>query len=349
MKKMERNGKRTERPLPQNAGARPRNTARNRSAAPQNMRVRAGGRRRKRGPNRGCFVVVLLCLLAAITLAVVWLTWDQQPEGDPVLPAEEQEQTTQPSEETPQEQPSDQQQTEEQPADEEQTGEQTEEQSQYEQLAQQFAQEKQEYYLLLANTDNPLPEDWTVETEEVQNGYEMDARVAPAMREMIDAAAADGVDLLVCSAYRSIEKQQSLFDTSVQNYMAQGMTEEEATAKTATETAIPGTSEHQTGLAADIVTPTHQTLDPEFADTEAGQWLSEHAYEYGFVLRYPADKQDVTGIIYESWHYRFVGKTHAKLMKESGLCLEEYLQQEVPEGYTGIADPYADPQTDLVQ
>ena len=228
---MERNGKRTERPLPQNAGARPRNTARNRSAAPQNMWVRAGGRRRKRGPNRGCFVVVLLCLLAAITLAVVWLTWDQQPEGDPVLPAEEQEQTTQPSEETPQEQPSDQQQTEEQPADEEQTGEQTEEQSQYEQLAQQFAQEKQEYYLLLANTDNPLPEDWTVETEEVQNGYEMDARVAPAMREMIDAAAADGVDLLVCSAYRSIEKQQSLFDTSVQNYMAQGMTEEEATAR----------------------------------------------------------------------------------------------------------------------
>ena len=188
-----------------------------------------------------------------------------------------------------------------------------------------------------------------METEEVQNGYEMDARVAPAMQEMIDAAAADGVDLLVCSAYRSIEKQQSLFDTSVQNYMAQGMTEEEATARTATETAIPGTSEHQTGLAADIVTPTHQTLDPEFADTEAGQWLSEHAYEYGFVLRYPADKQDVTGIIYESWHYRFVGKTHAKLMKESGLCLEEYLQQEVPEGYTGIADPYADPQTDLAQ
>ena len=97
--------------------------------------MRAGGRRRKRGPSRGCFVVVLLCLLAVITLAVVWLTWDQQPEGDPVLPAEEQEQTTQPSEEMPQEQPSDQQQTEEQ------TGEQTEEESQYEQLAQQFAQE----------------------------------------------------------------------------------------------------------------------------------------------------------------------------------------------------------------
>ena len=161
---------------------------------------------------------------------------------------------------------------------------------------------------------------------------------------MIQAAAEDGVDLMVCSAYRSVEKQQQLFDSSVQRYMAQGMTEEEAYAQTATETAIPGTSEHQTGLAADIVTPTHQTLDPEFADTDAGKWLSEHAHEYGFVQRYPEDKQDITKIIYESWHYRFVGKTHAKLMKESGLCLEEYLQQEVPEGYTGIRDPFEDPQ-----
>ena len=91
---------------------------------------------------------------------------------------------------------------------------------------------------------------------------------------------------------------------------------------------------------ADIVTPTYQMLDAGFADTPAGQWLSEHAAEYGFVLRYPQDKQEVTGIIYESWHYRFVGKTHAKLMKESGLCLEEYLQQELPEGYTGASDPY---------
>lgn len=214
----------------------------------------------------------------------------------------------------------------------------------YQQLAEDFAKEKEEYYLLLANPDNPLPEDWTVETEEVQGGFVMDSRVAGAAREMIQAAAEDGVDLMVCSAYRSVEKQQELFDSSVQRYMAQGMTEEEAYAQTATETAIPGTSEHQTGLAADIVTPTHQTLDPEFADTDAGKWLSEHAYEYGFVLRYPEDKQDITKIIYESWHYRFVGKTHAKLMKESGLCLEEYLQQEVPEGYTGIRDPFEDPQ-----
>ena len=218
--------------------------------------------------------------------------------------------------------------------------EQSSQETKQQQLAEEFAKEKEEYYLLLANAENPLPQDWSIQTEEVQNGYEMDKRAAPAMREMIQAAKEDGVELMLCSAYRSIEKQQQLFDRSQQAYMAQGMSKEEAYAKTATETAIPGTSEHQTGLAADIVTPTYQMLDAGFADTPAGQWLSEHATEYGFVLRYPQDKQEVTGIIYESWHYRFVGKTHAKLMKESGLCLEEYLQQELPEGYTGASEPY---------
>lgn len=218
--------------------------------------------------------------------------------------------------------------------------EQSSQETKQQQLAEEFAKEKEEYYLLLANAENPLPQDWSIQTEEVQNGYEMDKRAAPAMREMIQAAKEDGVELMLCSAYRSVEKQQQLFDRSQQAYMAQGMSEEEAYTKTATETAIPGTSEHQTGLAADIVTPTYQMLDAGFADTPAGQWLSEHAAEYGFVLRYPQDKQEVTGIIYESWHYRFVGKTHAKLMKESGLCLEEYLQQELPEGYTGASDPY---------
>ena len=218
--------------------------------------------------------------------------------------------------------------------------EQSSQETKQQQLAEEFAKEKEEYYLLLANAENPLPQDWSIQTEEVQNGYEMDKRAAPAMREMIQAAKEDGVELMLCSAYRSVEKQQQLFARSQQAYMAQGMSEEEAYAKTATETAIPGTSEHQTGLAADIVTPTYQMLDAGFADTPAGQWLSEHAAEYGFVLRYPQDKQEVTGIIYESWHYRFVGKTHAKLMKESGLCLEEYLQQELPEGYTGASDPY---------
>lgn len=276
----------------------------------------------------------MILLLGAITVGAVLLAQNNQ------KPSEEQnnQQSQSSDEETiEEEQPT-------QPKEEETQQEESSEEQDTQKLAEEFAQEKQEWYLLLANVDNPLPQDFTVETEVVQNSFEMDARVAQTMRDMIDAAAKDGVDLLVCSAYRSIEKQQTLFDEQVQIYLNQGKSQQEAYDLTASAIAIPGTSEHHTGLAADIVTPTHQTLDPEFADTEAGQWLQEHAWEYGFVLRYPEDKQDVTKIIYESWHYRFVGKTHAKLMKESGLCLEEYLQQEVPEGYTGISDPFADPQ-----
>ena len=276
----------------------------------------------------------MILLLGAITVGAVLLAQNNQ------KPSEEQnnQQSQSSDEETiEEEQPT-------QPKEEETQQEESSEEQDTQKLAEEFAQEKQEWYLLLANVDNPLPQDFTVETEVVQNCFEMDARVAQTMRDMIDAAAKDGVDLLVCSAYRSIEKQQTLFDEQVQIYLNQGKSQQEAYDLTASAIAIPGTSEHHTGLAADIVTPTHQTLDPEFADTEAGQWLQEHAWEYGFVLRYPEDKQDVTKIIYESWHYRFVGKTHAKLMKESGLCLEEYLQQEVPEGYTGISDPFADPQ-----
>lgn len=123
--------------------------------------------------------------------------------------------------------------------------EQSSQETKQQQLAEEFAKEKEEYYLLLANAENPLPQDWSIQTEEVQNGYEMDKRAAPAMREMIQAAKEDGVELMLCSAYRSVEKQQQLFDRSQQAYMAQGMSEEEAYAKTATETAIPGTSEHR--------------------------------------------------------------------------------------------------------
>lgn len=272
---------------------------------------------------------ILILLLCAGTLAGVFWA-DRHKAESPEAPQ------TQPEQD-----PSNEQGGEENSAEEEQKQEEEQEQ---EKLAAEFAKEKREWYLLLANVDHPLPEDFMPETQEVQNGYQLDSRIAALAQQMIEDARQDGVELLVCSAYRSIEKQTTLFDKMKQDYLAQGMSEEEAYAKTATAIAIPGTSEHQTGLAADIVTPSHQTLDPEFADTAAGQWLLEHAHEYGFVLRYPEEKQDITKIIYESWHFRFVGKTHAKLMKEQNLCLEEYLELEVPEGYPGIQDPFEDPQ-----
>lgn len=98
----------------------------------------------------------------------------------------------------------------------------------------------------------------------------------------------------------------------------------------ATEVAVPGTSEHQLGLAVDLVDASYQVLDEAQASTPAQQWLMEHCWEYGFILRYPAEKQDITGIIYEPWHYRYVGRDHAQSIRQSGQCLEEFLQAEHP-------------------
>ncbi len=182
--------------------------------------------------------------------------------------------------------------------------------------------------LLLANPENPLPEDFAVEElVEVQGTFKMDARVADAMKQMIADAKAEGVDLLICSAYRGIQRQQELFDAEVARQISYGKSKADAEAITATMIAVPGTSEHHTGLAADIVTPAHQTLDPQFMDTKAGQWLYNNAADYGFILRYPEDKQEITQIIYESWHYRYVGVEHSKTIMERGICLEEYLEQ----------------------
>lgn len=98
----------------------------------------------------------------------------------------------------------------------------------------------------------------------------------------------------------------------------------------ATEVAVPGTSEHQLGLAVDLVDASYQVLDEAQASTPAQQWLVAHCWEYGFILRYPAEKQDITGIIYEPWHYRYVGRDHAQAIRQSGQCLEEFLQAEHP-------------------
>ena len=108
--------------------------------------------------------------------------------------------------------------------------------------------------------------------------------------------------------------------------MREGLSREEATAQAGTVVAVPGTSEHQTGLAVDLVDKSYQHLDDAQASTDVQQWLMENSWKYGFILRYPAEKSDVTGIIYEPWHYRYVGKPAAREMRELGLCLEEYIE-----------------------
>ncbi|MDL2220420.1 M15 family metallopeptidase [Eubacteriales bacterium OttesenSCG-928-N14] len=182
------------------------------------------------------------------------------------------------------------------------------------------------WMLILANADNPLPDGFAPQTAKAQGNYLMDARAVQPMQQMIAAAKADGVTLNLTSAYRTKEYQQGLFDNKVQRLMNVGKTREQAEAEAATVVALPGTSEHQTGLAVDIITPSYTTLDEGFANTDAFAWLQAHAAEYGFVLRYAKEKQDITGIIYEPWHYRYVGIEHAARMNENNWCLEEYLQ-----------------------
>ena len=108
--------------------------------------------------------------------------------------------------------------------------------------------------------------------------------------------------------------------------MREGLSREEATAQAGAVVAVPGTSEHQTGLAVDLVDKSYQHLDDAQASTEVQQWLMENSWKYGFILRYPEEKSDVTGIIYEPWHYRYVGGPAAREMRELGLCLEEYIE-----------------------
>ena len=184
-----------------------------------------------------------------------------------------------------------------------------------------------DWRLTLVNNNVALPEDWQITTKvaEASTQKELADEAADAYMQMKQAAAVDGVELLLCSGYRTVEYQQNLFDQEKQKWLDDGLSDQEAYDKAKTVVAVPGYSEHNSGFAADIVTPGHQTLDSAFANTDTAKWLFEHAPEYGFILRYPEDKQAITGIIYEPWHYRYVGVENAKAITESGKCLEEYL------------------------
>lgn len=187
--------------------------------------------------------------------------------------------------------------------------------------------EARDWNLLLVNPWNEIPEDFSVELHSVGGGHSVDARCADALLELLSACRAAGYSASVCSSYRTQAYQQSLFDQRVAARMAQGMTRAEAEARTAQSTAVPGTSEHQIGLAVDLVDSGYWRLDSTQANRPTQQWLMQHSWEYGFILRYPSDKKEITGIIYEPWHYRYVGKDAAKTIYEQEICLEEYLQE----------------------
>ena len=195
--------------------------------------------------------------------------------------------------------------------------------------------ENNEEYLLLANKETPLGQDYKPAnltkleckvTKDEDHYLREDA--ALALYAMMLEMSISGIDdVSVTSSYRSYANQSWLFGYYKEQHMKEGMSEAEAEAAVLVYSARPGTSEHQTGLCVDFTTDSiGGAVDDKFESTDAFEWLYENAYKYGFVLRYPKDKTDVTGYKYESWHYRFVGRTAAVEMKELGVCLEEYLE-----------------------
>ena len=178
-----------------------------------------------------------------------------------------------------------------------------------------------EWNLILVNPWNSLPDNYSVTLTQLKNGQSVDERCYPDLQEMMDACRAAGLSPVICSSYRTQEYQEGLFNNQVENLVAQGYSRAEAEKEAGTVVAVPGTSEHQLGLAVDIVDVNYQLLDRGQEETEVQKWLMEHCWEYGFILRYPESKSEITGIIYEPWHYRYVGKKAAKEITESGICL----------------------------
>lgn len=189
-----------------------------------------------------------------------------------------------------------------------------------------FEVDLDDWKYILVNELHPLSREFEPQLARTYDGQQVDERMKEALETMIDDAKEEGLNMLICSSYRDYKKQDSLMDKSIAKYVKSGMTYTEAFFKTKEMIALTGASEHHTGLAVDIVGRSHQSLDRAQADTKEAKWLNEHAAEYGFILRYPEDKEDVTMISFESWHYRYVGVEAAAFMKENNLCLEEFVE-----------------------
>ena len=179
----------------------------------------------------------------------------------------------------------------------------------------------EEWNLIVVNRWNELPEDYSVELTELSNGQKVDSRIYPYLQEMFDAARAEGIYPIVREGYRTAEEQQEILDDKIQTYINQGYSQVKAERTVKEWVALPGTSEHQLGIAVDI-----NADKSKCSNEEVYAWLAENAYKYGFVLRYPPGKQKITGTSYEPWHYRYVGIEAADEINERGICLEEYFE-----------------------
>lgn len=182
------------------------------------------------------------------------------------------------------------------------------------------ADESLGWNLMLVNSQYRIPDDYSVELIRLSNGEQVDSRIYPDLQEMFDDARGAGYSLFVRAGYRSEEDQEDLMEDKIEAYRQEGYSQREAEHEAEKWVAKPGTSEHELGLAVDI------NAEGQTDGNRLYQWLAEHSWKYGFILRYPAEKEEITGIDYEPWHFRYVGKQAAKEMYEQDLCLEEYVR-----------------------
>lgn len=181
-------------------------------------------------------------------------------------------------------------------------------------------------YLMLVNRFEPIPEGYEhrLRLKEV-SGKLFEKQTAAALIELLNDAQRDGVEIEVISGHRSAEYQQMLWEKEISKEMAGGLGYRQAVEKVSQTLALPGSSEHATGLAVDFAAKGKDDVDNSFASSEQAVWLERNAHRYGFILRYPRLKEHITGISFEPWHYRYVGVGSARIIKENGICLEEFL------------------------
>lgn len=180
----------------------------------------------------------------------------------------------------------------------------------------------EDWKLVLVNKENPLPENFTIGLENIDSTKQFDKRAIGELKQMIQEMKKSGVNnIWVQSAYRSTEYQKTLYDNKINDYLSKGATIEEAEILTSEYINKPGESEHNLGLAVDF-----NNVDNDFENTKAYTWLNENAKNYGFIMRYPEEKSEITGVEYEPWHWRYVGKEHSYKMEELNMCLEEYIE-----------------------
>ena len=183
--------------------------------------------------------------------------------------------------------------------------------------------------LILTNAEYPVPEDYAVTLRDVPGtDQKVDERIYEPLINMLEAMKAEGLSPVVCSGYRTLDKQEKLFNRKVTAYVKKGRSKEESYTLARQTLSIPGSGEHCLGLAVDFYTRSYHQLERAFEKTPEGKWLREHAQDYGFTLRYDEGKEEITGIEYEPWHFRYVGVDVARYLKEHNLSLEEFYIEE---------------------